>query len=204
MSPGAQRGKTITCTLKCLIFKDLYLCVIFQNRNKKCTGWHTVLDVVVFWQWPLGGRHKTQKAKLYDRSPHVSQKKMSDLIRKGLNVCTPNQLDKPIYLTCARKLEKWMNIPKFLTISVLVSVAGEPALCLTGFQARLSRLHGNQEASQAGLQGSGSQGFSDRLGRQSQDSHEWVDFLIESFLTHKHHIFSSIDCYHSAFSLHFL
>uniref|UniRef100_H3DFV4 G patch domain containing 2 n=1 Tax=Tetraodon nigroviridis TaxID=99883 RepID=H3DFV4_TETNG len=41
-----------------------------------------------------------------------------------------------------------------------------------GFQARLSRLHGNQEASEAGLQGSGSQGFSDRLGRQSQDSHE--------------------------------
>ncbi|KAM3602666.1 uncharacterized protein V6R79_008507 [Siganus canaliculatus] len=41
-----------------------------------------------------------------------------------------------------------------------------------GFHARLSRLHGNQQASEAGLQGSSSQGFSDRLSRQSQDSHE--------------------------------
>nr|XP_019964994.1 PREDICTED: G patch domain-containing protein 2 isoform X1 [Paralichthys olivaceus] len=41
-----------------------------------------------------------------------------------------------------------------------------------GFQARLSRLHGNQQASEAGLQGSSGQGFNDRLGRQSQDSHE--------------------------------
>lgn len=57
-------------------------------------------------------------------------------------------------------------------LCVLISVADEPVLCLTGFQARLSRLHGNQEASEAGLQGSTSQGFSDRLGRQSQDSHE--------------------------------
>lgn len=57
-------------------------------------------------------------------------------------------------------------------LSVPISVADEPVLCLTGFQARLSRLHGNQEASEAGLQGSTSQGFSDRLGRQSQDSHE--------------------------------
>ncbi|XP_032399145.1 G patch domain-containing protein 2 isoform X2 [Etheostoma spectabile] len=37
------------------------------------------------------------------------------------------------------------------------------------FQARLSRLHGNQQVSQAG---SSSQGFNDRLGRQTQDSHE--------------------------------
>ncbi|XP_078130457.1 G patch domain-containing protein 2 isoform X2 [Sander vitreus] len=37
------------------------------------------------------------------------------------------------------------------------------------FQARLSRLHGNQQASQAGSSG---QGFNDRLGRQTQDSHE--------------------------------
>ncbi|AWP19896.1 putative G patch domain-containing protein 2 [Scophthalmus maximus] len=41
-----------------------------------------------------------------------------------------------------------------------------------GFQARLSRLHGNQQASEAGLPGSSSQGFSDRLGRQTQDPHE--------------------------------
>ncbi|KAK2856336.1 hypothetical protein Q5P01_005071 [Channa striata] len=41
-----------------------------------------------------------------------------------------------------------------------------------GFQARLSRLHGNQQASDAGLQGSSSQGFSERLSRQTQDSHE--------------------------------
>lgn len=53
-----------------------------------------------------------------------------------------------------------------------MSLADDPLMCLTGFQARLSRLHGNQEASEAGLQGSVSQGFSDRLGRQSQDSHE--------------------------------
>ncbi|XP_031721815.1 G patch domain-containing protein 2 isoform X1 [Anarrhichthys ocellatus] len=38
-----------------------------------------------------------------------------------------------------------------------------------GFQARLSRLHVNQPASQAG---GSSQIFNDRLGRQSQDSHE--------------------------------
>ncbi|KAM6905897.1 G patch domain-containing protein 2 isoform 1-T1 [Lycodopsis pacificus] len=38
-----------------------------------------------------------------------------------------------------------------------------------GFQARLSRLHVNQPASQAG---GSSQSFNDRLGRQSQDSHE--------------------------------
>ncbi|XP_075900820.1 G patch domain-containing protein 2 isoform X1 [Nelusetta ayraudi] len=41
-----------------------------------------------------------------------------------------------------------------------------------GFQARLSRLHGNQQAPEAGLPGSSSQGFSSRLARQSQDSHE--------------------------------
>ncbi|KAM3861359.1 G patch domain-containing protein 2 [Diretmus argenteus] len=41
-----------------------------------------------------------------------------------------------------------------------------------GFQARLSRLHGNQQASEGGLQGSSGQGFNDRLGRQVQDSHE--------------------------------
>ncbi|XP_047244877.1 G patch domain-containing protein 2 isoform X1 [Girardinichthys multiradiatus] len=38
-----------------------------------------------------------------------------------------------------------------------------------GFQARLSRLHGNQQGSEAGLAGSSSQGFSERL---SQDPHE--------------------------------
>ncbi|XP_037305597.2 G patch domain-containing protein 2 isoform X2 [Pungitius pungitius] len=38
-----------------------------------------------------------------------------------------------------------------------------------GFQARLSRLHGNQQASQGA---NSSQGFSDRLGRPTQDSHE--------------------------------
>ncbi|XP_024147360.1 G patch domain-containing protein 2 isoform X1 [Oryzias melastigma] len=41
-----------------------------------------------------------------------------------------------------------------------------------GFQARLSRLHGNQQGPEAGLQGSSSHGFNERLGRQTQDSHE--------------------------------
>ncbi|XP_075993867.1 G patch domain-containing protein 2 isoform X2 [Genypterus blacodes] len=41
-----------------------------------------------------------------------------------------------------------------------------------GFQARLSRLHGNQSASEAGLQGGVGHSFSERLGRQNQDSHE--------------------------------
>ncbi|XP_017291468.2 G patch domain-containing protein 2 isoform X2 [Kryptolebias marmoratus] len=41
-----------------------------------------------------------------------------------------------------------------------------------GFQARLSRLHGNQPGSEAGLQGSSSPGFNERLSRQTQDSHE--------------------------------
>ncbi|XP_029902759.1 G patch domain-containing protein 2 isoform X2 [Myripristis murdjan] len=41
-----------------------------------------------------------------------------------------------------------------------------------GFQARLSRLHGNQQTSEGGLQGGSGQGFNDRLGRQAQDSHE--------------------------------
>ncbi|KAI3363767.1 hypothetical protein L3Q82_001381 [Scortum barcoo] len=52
-----------------------------------------------------------------------------------------------------------------------------------GFQARLSRLHGNQQVSEAGLQGSSSQGFSDRLGRQSQDSHDltYVRMLFVGF-----------------------
>ncbi|KAF3702759.1 G patch domain-containing protein 2 [Channa argus] len=34
------------------------------------------------------------------------------------------------------------------------------------------RLHGNQQASDAGLQGSSSQGFNERLSRQTQDSHD--------------------------------
>ncbi|XP_063758662.1 G patch domain-containing protein 2 isoform X4 [Eleginops maclovinus] len=38
-----------------------------------------------------------------------------------------------------------------------------------GFHARLSRLHSNQHASQAGSSG---QSFNDRMGRQGQDSHE--------------------------------
>ncbi|XP_056284501.1 G patch domain-containing protein 2 isoform X2 [Pseudoliparis swirei] len=38
-----------------------------------------------------------------------------------------------------------------------------------GFQARLSRLHGNQQVSQAG---GSRQGFNDRLSRQTQDPHE--------------------------------
>uniref|UniRef100_A0A3Q1FFE4 G patch domain containing 2 n=1 Tax=Acanthochromis polyacanthus TaxID=80966 RepID=A0A3Q1FFE4_9TELE len=41
-----------------------------------------------------------------------------------------------------------------------------------GFQARLSRLHGNQQVSDAGLQGSSSQSFNERLSRQNQDAHE--------------------------------
>ncbi|XP_041832268.1 G patch domain-containing protein 2 isoform X2 [Melanotaenia boesemani] len=41
-----------------------------------------------------------------------------------------------------------------------------------GFQARLSHLHGNQQGPEAGLQGSSSQGFNERLSRQTQDSHE--------------------------------
>uniref|UniRef100_A0A1A8LY83 G patch domain containing 2 n=1 Tax=Nothobranchius pienaari TaxID=704102 RepID=A0A1A8LY83_9TELE len=41
-----------------------------------------------------------------------------------------------------------------------------------GFQARLSRLHGNQQGSEAGPRGSSSPGFSERLSRQNQDSHE--------------------------------
>lgn len=41
-----------------------------------------------------------------------------------------------------------------------------------GFQARLSRLHGNHQAPEAGLQGPSSQGFSERLSRQTQDTHE--------------------------------
>ncbi|TNN61601.1 G patch domain-containing protein 2 [Liparis tanakae] len=40
-----------------------------------------------------------------------------------------------------------------------------------GFQARLSRLHGHQQVSQAG--GSG-QGFNDRLSRQTQDPHDCI------------------------------
>ncbi|KAG7508984.1 G patch domain-containing protein 2 isoform X1 [Solea senegalensis] len=41
-----------------------------------------------------------------------------------------------------------------------------------GFHARLSRLHGNQQASDVGMQGSSGQGFNDRLGRQTHDSHD--------------------------------
>ncbi|KAM9355459.1 G patch domain-containing protein 2 isoform 2-T2 [Pholidichthys leucotaenia] len=41
-----------------------------------------------------------------------------------------------------------------------------------GFQARLSCLQGNQRGADVGLQGSSSQGFSERLSRQTQDSHE--------------------------------
>lgn len=84
MSPGAQRGKLITCILKCLIVNDLYICVIVQNINKKCTRWHTVLDVVVVplvttrWQTKLG------KKNCMARSPNISKKKMCDLIRKGV------------------------------------------------------------------------------------------------------------------------
>ncbi|XP_060908256.1 G patch domain-containing protein 2 isoform X3 [Labrus mixtus] len=52
-----------------------------------------------------------------------------------------------------------------------------------GFQARLSRLHGNQQASEAGLQGGSSQSFHDRLGRQSQDSHEQTSGHLGSLCT---------------------
>lgn len=45
-------------------------------------------------------------------------------------------------------------------------------LGLSGFQARLNRLQGRQKPGDGGLQGSTSQGFSDLLGRQSQDSPE--------------------------------
>ncbi|XP_068564927.1 G patch domain-containing protein 2 isoform X3 [Cebidichthys violaceus] len=49
-----------------------------------------------------------------------------------------------------------------------------------GFQARLSRLHGNQQTSQAG---GSSQSFNDRLGRQSQDSHEQTSGHLGSLCT---------------------
>lgn len=46
MSPGAQRGKLITCILKMYNFL-VYFCVVFQNLTQNCTGRHTVLDIVV-------------------------------------------------------------------------------------------------------------------------------------------------------------
>ncbi|XP_056150588.1 G patch domain-containing protein 2 isoform X2 [Lampris incognitus] len=42
-----------------------------------------------------------------------------------------------------------------------------------GFQARLSRIHGNRPSSEGVLQGSSAQGFNDRLARQAQDSEPW-------------------------------
>uniref|UniRef100_A0A3Q3AW27 G-patch domain containing 2 n=1 Tax=Kryptolebias marmoratus TaxID=37003 RepID=A0A3Q3AW27_KRYMA len=52
-----------------------------------------------------------------------------------------------------------------------------------GFQARLSRLHGNQPGSEAGLQGSSSPGFNERLSRQTQDSHEQTSGHLGSLCT---------------------
>uniref|UniRef100_A0A3P9P7F2 G patch domain containing 2 n=1 Tax=Poecilia reticulata TaxID=8081 RepID=A0A3P9P7F2_POERE len=48
-----------------------------------------------------------------------------------------------------------------------------------GFQARLSRLHENQQGSEGGLPGSSGQGFSERL---SQDPHDFVPFLSVFYL----------------------
>ncbi|XP_028296037.1 G patch domain-containing protein 2 isoform X2 [Gouania willdenowi] len=41
-----------------------------------------------------------------------------------------------------------------------------------GLHARLSRFHAHQQGSDGGLQGTSSQGFNERLGRQIQDGHE--------------------------------
>lgn len=74
--------------LKCLIFIDF--CVVFQNLTQNCTGRHTVLDIVVLLVTTRWQTQNTERNVVRTEVLMSERKKMSDLIRKGHNLCPSN------------------------------------------------------------------------------------------------------------------